>query len=85
MGKMNMGKFNDIVFAAIFIWHLSTRQWPTGGTLQTVLDVMLVFCAILIGFKYYMEHKKGNEKAQTTVKENKTSKIILSSKKRKRK
>lgn len=85
MEKMNMGKFNDIVFAAIFIWHLSTRQWPTGGTMQTVLDVMLVFCAILIGFKYYTEHKKGNEQAQPTVKENKTSKIILSSKKRRRK
>lgn len=85
MRKINMGKFNDVVFAALFIWHLSTRQWPTGGTMQTVLDVMLVFCAILIGFKYYMDHKKRNEEAQTTVKENKTSKIILSSKKRRRK
>lgn len=85
MRKINMGKFNDVVFAALFIWHLSTRQWPTGGTMQTVLDVMLVFCAVLIGFKYYMDHKKGNEEAQTAAKENKTSKIVLSSKKRRRK
>lgn len=85
MRKINMGKFNDVVFAALFIWHLSTRQWPTGGTMQTVLDVMLVFCAVLIGFKYYMDHKKGDEEAQTAAKENKTSKIVLSSKKRRRK
>ncbi len=85
MNKINMGKFNDVVFAALFIWHLSTRQWPTGGTMQTVLDVMLVFCAILIGFKYYTAYKKGDDQEMSTVKENKTSKIILSSKKRRRK
>lgn len=48
------GKFNDIVFAIIFIYHLATRQWPYGGTLQTVLDVTLGICFLLICFKYFV-------------------------------
>lgn len=56
MGKMS--RWNDIFFAVIATAHLLTRQWPTGGTLQSIVDVMLGTSAVLILFKYYMEYKR---------------------------
>lgn len=55
MGKMS--RWNDIFFAVIAVAHLLTREWPTGGTIQTVVDVMLGVSAALILFKYYLEYK----------------------------
>lgn len=48
------GKFNDIVFMTLFVYHLATRQWPYGSAVQTVLDVTLGICFVLICFKYFV-------------------------------
>lgn len=72
----NTGKFNDIAFGMIFGWHMYSRQWPFGDTLQTVLDVMLVICLVLVCFKYYTLYKNGLVPIED-VKEIKTDKIRI--------
>jgi hypothetical protein len=38
------------VFAILAAIHLSMREYPFGGTTQTVLDIlMIVFAAIVVG------------------------------------
>lgn len=51
--------FNDAVFAVIAAYHLATRQWPFGGTWQSVIDALLGISALLIAFKYVAMYKKG--------------------------
>lgn len=57
------GKWNDYIFAAILVYHLFARQWPAGGALQTVIDVMMGVSAILIILKYYILYKKKHHGA----------------------
>lgn len=56
MGKMS--RWNDIFFAVIAAAHLLTREWPTGGTVQSIVDIMLGISAALIVFKYYMTYRQ---------------------------
>lgn len=57
MGKTSY--FNDAVFAVVAAYHLATRQWPFGGTWQSVIDALLGISALLIAFKYVVTYKKG--------------------------
>lgn len=52
-------KIIDIAFAFIFGWHLLTRQWPFGNTLQSVMDVIFGISMLLILLKYFILWKRG--------------------------
>lgn len=89
LGDMSkMSKWNDIFFGIIVIGHLLTREWPMGGTLQTIVDVMLGLSAMLILLKYYLEYKKtGNFLGFTVagVERNEIKKTPIMRKKKRRK
>lgn len=53
------GKLTDIAFVFIFCWHLLTRQWPFGNTLQSVMDVIFGISMLLILVKYFIVWKRG--------------------------
>ncbi len=81
-------KIIDIAFAFIFGWHLLTRQWPFGDTLQSVMDVVFGISMLLILLKYFILWKRGRTLAATQgLQENKRSgnrNLTVSSKKKRR-
>ncbi|OPY59527.1 MAG: hypothetical protein A4E56_03165 [Pelotomaculum sp. PtaU1.Bin065] len=39
---------SDLLFLVSVVLYLFARQWPFGGTLQTVADVLIVVALVLI-------------------------------------
>jgi hypothetical protein len=81
-------KIIDIAFAFIFGWHLLTRQWPFGNTLQSVMDVIFGISMLLILLKYFILWKRGrNIDVNQGLAANKlrsNSNLTVSSKKKRR-
>lgn len=82
------GKITDIAFAFIFGWHLLTRQWPFGNTLQSVMDVIFGISMLLILVKYFILWKRGRNvdvnRGSAANKLRGNSNLTVSSKKKRR-
>ena len=81
-------KITDIAFAFIFGWHLLTRQWPFGNTLQSVMDVIFGISMLLILVKYFILWKRGRNvdvnQGSVANKLRGNSNLTVSSKKKRR-
>jgi hypothetical protein len=82
------GKLTDIAFTFIFCWHLLTRQWPFGDTLQSVMDVIFGISMLLILVKYFIVWKRERPLAVNqgfaVNKSRGNSNLTVSSKKKRR-
>lgn len=51
----------DILLGIIIVIHLLTRDWPFGGTAQTVTDVLIVVALILTAIRYVTLHRSTKD------------------------
>ena len=64
----NMQKVKSIFNKGIFFWifmvlYLITREWPYGGKLQTILDVLVIIVIILSIIGTILTRKEQNDES----------------------
>ncbi len=47
----------DLLFILFVIAYLLTRQWPYGGTMQTVADVSIAVALVRLAVKFFIGKK----------------------------
>jgi len=44
---------SDVFFLLFAVIYLFIRQWPYGGAMQTVVDILIVVTSLLMAVKYF--------------------------------